>query len=460
MARPALTAVGQWVRIAAAVPALLAIFVFGQLVLDARAWRFDLTPERRYTLSPRAHEVMRGLDVDVRALAFLRAHDPRNVPIRDLLGQMTASSPRIHVETVDVNRSPALAREYEVYGVGVVLEAAGRRRLVSNPSEDSLLAGLLAVTRPTPRRLAWVVGHGEGDVESTERQTGFARLRRLLGDEQYVVRPTTFGVQGIPKDTDAVVIAGPKEDFLPEELAALNRYLQRPGRAVVMLDPLKAPELARFLSRYQVALDDEIVVDPSGRLYGGEWLTMRLVTGERSHAIVAPLAAAPLFSRVRPVRVQEAEDGGAILVEPILFSGRESWSTPDTSALRQGSATFVEGRDRRGPVSVGVAVTFPGLREPGMPERRGRLAVLGDSDFANNFFIDYLGNKDLVLNAMAWVSEDEQAMTHRPERAIPGVNQFYVTDEEGDRIFWRTVVLQPGLFLALGLGLVAWRRWT
>jgi hypothetical protein len=458
MARAALTATGQWARIALAVPALLAIFVFGQLVLDARAWRFDSTPERRYTLSPRAHDVVRALDVDVRALAFLRSHDPRNVAIRDLLEQVAAASPRVQVETVDLNRSPALAREYEVYGVGVVLEAAGRRRLVSNPSEDSLLAGLLAVTRPVPRRVTWVVGHGEGDIESTERRTGFARLRRLLTEEQYVVRPVTLGTRGVPEKTDAVVIAGPQEDFLPEELAVLNGYLQRPGRAVVLLDPLKAPELARFLSRYAVALNDEVVLDPSGRLYGGEWLTMRLVTGDRTHAIVAPLTAAPLFSRARPVRA-EATAPSDVIAEPFLFTGRESWVTPDAGALRQGSATFTEGRDRMGPVPVGLAVTFPGLREPGMPERRGRLVVLGDSDFANNFFIDYLGNKDLALNTMAWVSEDEQAMTHRPERAIPGVNQFYVTDEQGDRIFWQTVLLQPSLFLALGLGLVAWRRW-
>lgn len=459
MARPALTARGQWVRIAAAIPALLAIFFLGQLVLDARAWRFDLTPEQRYTLSPRAHEVLHDLDTDVRALGFLRSHDPRNVAIRDLLSQVTAVSPRVHVEVVDLNRSPALAREYEVYGVGVVLEAGGRRRLVSNPSEESLLAGLLAVTRPTPRQLAWVVGHGEGDLESVERRTGFARLRRLLGEEQYVVRPTTLGLGGVPEGTDAVVIAGPREDFLPEELAVLNRYLQQPGRAVVLLDPLQAPALARFLSRFAVVLDDEVVVDPSGRLYGGEWLTMRLVTGERTHAIAAPLAAAPLFSRARPVRPGADATGDAI-VEPFLFSSRDGWSTPDAGVLSRGTATFVEGRDRRGPIAVGVAATFAGLREPGEPERRGRLVVLGDSEFANNFFIDFLGNKDLILNALAWVSEDETAMTHRPERAVPGVNQFYVTDEEGDRIFWRTVVLQPGLFLALGVALVLWRRWT
>jgi len=458
MARSPVSAPGQWLRIAAALPALLAIFVLGQLVLDARGWRFDSTPERRYTLSGRAHEVLRGLDVDVRALAFLRAHDPRNIAIRDLLSQAGAASPRVHVEMVDLNRAPALAREYDVYGVGVVLEGAGRRRLVSNPTEDTLLAGLLAITRPQPRELAWIVGHGEGDLERVERRSGFARLHRLLAEEQYRVRPVTLGAEGIPPDADAVVIAGPQKDYLVEELAVLHGYLQRPGRAVVLLDPLGAPELARFLSRYGVGLDDEVVIDPSGRLYGGEALTMRLVTGERSHAIVAPLTAAPLFSRARPVRPSAAE--ADVQAEPIVFTSRESWSTPDAGALRTGVAEFVEGRDRRGPVSVGVAATFSVLREPGAPERRGRLVVLGDSEFANNFFIDLLGNKDLVLNTIAWASEDEPAIIHRPERAIPGVNQFYVTDEQGDRVFWLTVVVQPALLLLVAAALAARRRWS
>jgi ABC-type uncharacterized transport system involved in gliding motility auxiliary subunit len=459
MARVALTAGGQWLRIVAAVPALALIFGLGQGVLDARGWRFDLTPERRFTLSPRALEVLRGLDVDVRVLAFLRSQDPRNVVIRNLLAQAEAVSPRVRVEMIDVNRAPALAREYDVYGVGVVLEAAGRRRLVSNPREETLLAGLLALTRPTPRTLAWVMGHGEGDLESRDRRRGFERLHRELSEEQYQVRPVTLGAEGIPAEVDAVVIAGPQEDFLTEELAVLNGYLQRPGRAVVLLDPLKAPELARFLERYDVHLDDEVAVDPSGRLYGGEALTMRLVTGDRTHAITAPLAAPPLFSRARPVRPGDT-GGGDDVVEPLIFTSRESFSTPDASALRTGVAEFAPDRDRRGPVPVGVAVAFAVLREPGEPERHGRLVVLGDSDFASNFFLDFLGNKDLILNTLAWVSEEEQAMAHRPERAIPGVNQFYVTDEEGDRIFWLTVVLQPGLLLLIGMALALRRRWS
>jgi ABC-type uncharacterized transport system involved in gliding motility auxiliary subunit len=125
----------------AAVPALIAIFLLGQGVLDRRAWRLDLTPERRYSLSDHAERILTALDTDVKVLAFLRSQDPRNTLIRDLLRQFSLRSPHVKVEAVDVNRSPSLAREYDVESSGaLVVESAGagassraRRRTSSSP---------------------------------------------------------------------------------------------------------------------------------------------------------------------------------------------------------------------------------------------------------------------------------------------------------------------------------------
>ena len=89
-----------------AIPALVGIFFLGQAILDARAVRLDLTPERRYTLSDHARKILDGLPADVRVIAFLRAQDPRNLLIRDLLRQVALRSPRVHVDILDVNRSP------------------------------------------------------------------------------------------------------------------------------------------------------------------------------------------------------------------------------------------------------------------------------------------------------------------------------------------------------------------
>jgi len=181
VARRALTFRGQMLRVALAIPALAGIFLLGQALLNERGWRLDLTPERRYTLSPHARQVLGGLDRDVRVLAFLRSQDPRNPRIEDLLRQVRALAPRVQIDMVDVNRNPALAREYGVDSYGaMVVESEGRRRVFSNPREEMLVAAVLQVTRQQRRSVAWVTGHGEGDPMSSERGHGYASARTFL----------------------------------------------------------------------------------------------------------------------------------------------------------------------------------------------------------------------------------------------------------------------------------------
>ena len=460
MARPALSLRGQALRIALAVPALVGIFLLGQALLDARSVRLDLTPGRRYTLSSHALQVLGGLDRDVRVLAFLRSQDPRNPSIDDLLRQVRAAAPRVRVDTVDVNRSPALAREYDVDSYGaLVVESEGRRRVISNPREEMLIAAVLQVTRQQRKTVAWVTGHGEGDLTSGERNRGYATARIFLEQEYYEVEPVSLLGDDVPVGTAALLVVGPQKDFLPEELAALDRYLQRPGNAFILLDPQRAPALANFLGQYRIALPDDVVVDPSARLYGGESLTMQIGYDRRSHPIVGPLEAPPLFSLTRSVDPIAEEIPGTWFTS-LLNTGPDSWATTDLSVLRTGTGTFVTGRDRRGPITVGAEVEFTVPSPAGGDPRSGRLVVFGNAEFANNFFIEYLGNKDLFVNTVAWLARDPDVMAHRSARQEPGRNQFYLTAEQGDRVFWGTAVAQPLLFALVGIALVVRRRWS
>jgi ABC-type uncharacterized transport system involved in gliding motility auxiliary subunit len=265
MARTALTASAgaQRLRIALMVPALVGIFFLGQAILDRRGVRLDLTPEARYTLSDHAEKILAALPADVRVIAFLRAQDPRNPLIDDMLRQVTARTRRVRVEVLDVNRSPALARQYGVDSYGaLVVESEGRRRVFSNPREELLMAALLQVTRQQRKTVGWLVGHGEGDPNSSDRREGYSTARAALEQEYYEVRPVSLIGDEVPVGIDVLVIAGPEKSFLPDELAGLDRYLQRPGQLFVMLDPLRAPDLAVFLRRYDLNLASDVVVDP------------------------------------------------------------------------------------------------------------------------------------------------------------------------------------------------------
>src|SRR5262249_33844577 len=163
------------------------------------------------------------------------------------------------------------------------------------PREEVLMAAFLQVTRQQRKTVAWVVGHGEGDLNDVDRQRGFSTARAMLEQEYYEVQPVSLLADEVPLETAVLVIAGPQKDFLPDELAVLDRYLQRPGHALLMLDPMRAPELAHFLHRYDLDLSPDVVMDPSARLYGGEHLTMEIPIERGEHPILAPLESPPLF---------------------------------------------------------------------------------------------------------------------------------------------------------------------
>jgi ABC-type uncharacterized transport system involved in gliding motility auxiliary subunit len=366
-------------------------------------------------------------------------------------------APRIRVEVVDVNRSPALAREYGVDAYGaLVVESGGRRRVFSNPREEILIAAVLQVTRQQRKTVAWVVGHGEGDVGSSEGRSGYATARAFLEQEYYEVVPVSLRGDGVPVGTAVVVIAGPTRDFLPEELDVLHGYLQRPGNVLAMLDPWTAPELARFLGRYGLAMGEDVVVDPAARLAGGEFLTIAVEPGPQRHPVVAPLPAPPLFSLARSVT--PAPTGEQMQVQVVLQSSAQSWATADRAVLATGQPPFVAGRDRPGPVPVGAEAAFTVPTPPGAPPAQGRIVAYGNADFANNFFVELLGNKDLLVNTVAWLARDTQAMDARSRRQAPGVNQFFVAAEASDRFFWVAAVGMPVAFALVGLALVVARR--
>jgi hypothetical protein len=455
VARPALTPMRHRVRILLTVLPLLAIFLFGVALLHRRAWRLDLTPGAVHTLSERSRRILAAAPPGIVVRAFLRVQDPRNMMLRDLLRQLEIAAPGLRTEVMDVNRVPGLALEYGVRGVAFVLELGGRRQVVSDPTEDSVIAGLLDLTRARAVRIGWVVGHGEGDPESAERRAGYAQLRRALELDHREVRTVSLGAAGLENDLDVVLIVAPRGDYLPEELTVLGGYLDRGGAMLVMLDSGRAPRLAAFLGRYGVRLVDDLVVDPESRLYGGEEQTIRLTLDQRSHPIVRSLAAPPLFSHARSVAFDPSV--GDVDGLEFLYASRSSFATPRRDLQPGAQARFDPARDRPGPIPVGVEV---------LPRRVGRagghgprLIVLGSGEFASNFFLGFLGNKDIVLNAVAWLARDDVTVGHRTSQQRPGINQFFVSEAEGDRIFWIVVVLVPGMLGLVGVALTVRRRW-
>jgi ABC-type uncharacterized transport system involved in gliding motility auxiliary subunit len=419
--------------------------------------RFDLSPGNRFTLSDHAHQVLDKVSQPIKILSFIRTEDPRNPYIKDLLWQVSREQPLITYDVVDVNRNPALAAQYGVSTYGsTVVESGTKRSDFSNPTESLLMSAILRVMQES-KRVYSLTGHGECSIENTDRNIGCSLLREALSMEGYQVDPLELmGGGELPEDTDILVIPGPKSDLLEPEVRALGRWLDAGGKIFVMLDPFRAPRLMALLGQYGIEIGNNIVLDAGNRMAGGEQFSLAVTDVNRQHLISSTLKSPPLFSLAAVVTAR-AEEESPRVAETLLKTGPRSWASYDPGILEGGTAEFVAGRDINGPLPVGVAVTEPAAagKDKGVETR---LVVIGDSDFAGNRFLDYLGNKDLLVNSVNWLAREDALMGTRPQRKLGGKNQLFVSQEDAEGVFWYAVVVQPALFLLVGIALFVYRR--
>ena len=114
--------------------------------------RLDLTPERRFTLSPYTREVLGRLAGDVRITLFYSSQAGAiRREMTDLLTLYQEAQPHVTVRAFDLDRSPGMAKRLGVsnYNTAVV-EGGERREAVEVVSEEAVTAALLAVAGTPP----------------------------------------------------------------------------------------------------------------------------------------------------------------------------------------------------------------------------------------------------------------------------------------------------------------------
>src|SRR5215470_5477259 len=217
----------------------LCLLIFTQSILDYHNYRIDLTPQKKFTFSPRAAQVVSNLKQDVQAFAFVNSDRPENFFVDDMLSRMAQLSHHFSYRIVEMNRNPALAREYNANQYGtLVFESNGQRKgALLNTGENGVIATLLQVTRDKEKGVYFLTGHGEGDLNNPNPREGYSKLRGALADEFYYAKPLALASVGaVPNDAAVVVLLNPRAPLLEFETAALDAYIQRGGALLILLD--------------------------------------------------------------------------------------------------------------------------------------------------------------------------------------------------------------------------------
>jgi ABC-type uncharacterized transport system involved in gliding motility auxiliary subunit len=446
---------------------LFALLVVLNLIAFDHNVRFDLTPNKRFTLSDFDKNVLANLKSDVKVMAFIRTEDPVYIELEELLFRIATFTPRVTYQVIDTNKSPGMARRYGVSSYGqVIVETEGRRRDFDNARPDGLIPAILQVSHAENKHLYFTAGHGERDLFDNDRSGGFSQWRVLLMQNNYEVENLSlFGGDGVPEDATMVVILGPQKDFLPEELTALQQYLARGGHLMVMLDPFNSPSLVAFLKQYHIDFIDQVVVDPAYRLTAGEILTTQIPLRAEDNQITRSMTAPAVFSLARGIEltggVGATAPDGLVIQRTDLFlrSSHESWASGDAKAVTTGITQYQDARDVKGPVAVGVELDYAKGADSRLPiSRMTRLIAFGDTAFASNQFLEMLGNRDLILNAVNELAGDQVLIASRERLNQNQRAAFFISDEQARGAFVLGSVIEPAIMFGIGLLVFVRRR--
>ncbi len=394
---------------------ILAIVTVANVLANRYNKSYDGTANKRYSLSEQTAKIVKGL----KEPAVITYYDqPRGFQqAKDVLSQYANLSPKVRVEYVDLEKNPLVARQAGVKSLGTgIVQVGGRKEEAKSLTEEGITGAFIRDLKSNTRTVCFLTGSGEHRIDDTDR-SGYSRFKDSLGKDEYESKSISLLQKTeIPGDCTVVVVAGPTGDYQQPQVDAIKKYVEDGGRALFLLDPpLKMGRseiadndaLASLLQSWGVTLNKDLILDlnPIGQL-AGLGPQVALVTSYDSHTIVNEMkGSATGFPLARSLDTKSADKATV----DKLFSSSES--SLATMKLNSPAIDPNDPKNKRGPLTIAAAGSY----RTGKENSQGRFVVIGSSAWAANSFINFNGNRDLALNAMNWLSSDEDLISIRPK---------------------------------------------
>ena len=226
--------------------------------------------------------------------------------------------------------------------------------------------------------------------------------------------------------------------------------------------------LIAFIAEWGIEVRNDVVVDVSGmgQLLGTN-ATVPVAATYPAHPITEDFALLTAFPLTRSVGITAASQNDRV-AQVFIETSPRSWAESDLTELEAGEVEMGD-TDTPGPIAIGAAVTvaanpsrpdepdaLPGQanQEDDSPAPETRVAVIGDSDFAANGSLGIQGNRDLALNTINWLAQQENLISIRPRQ--PEDRRITLTADQQLRITWMSLLMIPAA--VIGTGLVTWWR--
>ena len=433
---------------------VIAIVTVANVLANRYSKSYDSTSNKRYSLSDQTDKIVKGVSQPINITYYDKTSGFQSA--KDLLDRYATLNPKVHLQYVDTDKNPMAARAAGVTKTGTtVVQIGAKSEIAKSVTEEEVTGAFIRDLKSNTRNVCFLTGAGERQIDDADR-AGLSHFKDLLSKDEYTSKSINLLEKAeVPSDCTVLVVSGPKNDYQQPEVDAIKKFVEGGGRAMFLLDPpLKigrpttenAP-LDGLLQSWGVTPDKDLVIDLSavGQLMG-TGPTVAIVMTYDPHPIVNDLkGSATGFPLARSLTIKNTDKS---TVQKLFESSDSSLAT---SKLDSPNVNPSDPANKRGPMVIGAAGTY----NTGKENSEGRFVVVGSSSWVANSFIGFNGNSDLAMDAMNWLSSDEDLISIRPKP--PEDRKVNMTTAQFNWVRLSSQFLFPGALLLAGLS-VWWRR--
>ncbi|MFH0888044.1 MAG: GldG family protein [Planctomycetota bacterium] len=464
----------------------LVILIGVNYVSQRRYFRIDCTFKQEYSISIKSKGILKQLKEPIIIYTFFVP--PQDAVMAEIQRMMTDlleeykiySHGKISVENIAVLKNPervAAIRETKLKPGTIISENDVILRSGTNQKnfnlvetyerdegpygrttgikafkgEEVFTSAIMTIIQTKKIILYFVTGHGEGEIKDNNTGDGYAIFVNYLQGENMDCKEVNLAqIAAITDDCSTLIIPGPRKPISMPEKNIINNYLKNGGRVFIMIDPLVETGLTDLLAEWGIKTENGIVIDAEKYipLIGPHAVS---IEDYPKHKITEKMGSAPTNLFVAGA----VESITPTLATEIMKSSAKSWLKTDMDAMAKGQLNFNKDTDKKGPISVGVAVS----KKEG--EREIRMVVVGDADMVKNQYINpnspiQFGTVDFALNAIRWLTGQESFISIEPKKIE--AKRIELTPARITFLFWFSMIIIPAIGAVLGIFMWLIRR--
>jgi hypothetical protein len=339
--------------------------------------------------------------------AYATKEDPVTGDIRqqitDFIQPYRLAKRDLELKFVDPREQPKMTTAAGIRNNGEMLvEYGGRSEHLTQASEQALTNLLMRLLRGKERTVAVLDGHGERKIDGNANHD-LGEFGRQLSQKGFRTQSLSLlQAPEVPDNVALLIIANPRTDVLPGEVAKIRRYLDKGGNILWLIDQEPMHGLQPIADQLGLSLTAGTVIDPdAGRLQAPA--TLALSSGYGHHAITDTNALASVYPFARKIAFNEA--GKDWQRTTLVEAGQNGWLEMGNL---EGKVRFDKDQDIKGPIVIAAAL------ERKVENRQQRIVVVGSGHFLANQYVGLLGNVDVGVNMVNWLSGDDNLINVQP----------------------------------------------